>query len=86
MRGSGSGKHEKTRKSREKTARKLLIWNTIEQYTGLNFPAASHFSEEKCDGFQKSQNRHFSHFEQYSRLESARSQNLAVLADSGGQE
>ena len=64
----------------------MSIWNTIEQYVGLNSGAASHFSDEKCDGFRKHQNRHFSAFEQYAGLECPRGQNLSVLADPGGQE
>ena len=60
--------------------------NTIEQYVGLKFMAASHFSGEKCDGFGKHQNRHFSQNEQYAGLESRPGQNLSVLASSGGQE
>ena len=62
---------------------KEAIWNTIEQYTGLKFLAASPFSEISFKKPQKSQNRHFSAFEQYGRLESCTG---PVRAGSGGQE
>ena len=50
--------------------RKGSIWNTIEQYTGLILPAASHFSEKTFSISQKSRNSHFLENEQYGRLES----------------
>ena len=86
MRGKVSGKHGKTRKTRKSTSRKLLVWNTIEQYAGLKSAAASSFFDISCRNIKKDQNRHFLESEQYAGLESARDRNLSVPVSSGGQE
>ena len=83
MRGSILGKHEKTRKSRENTSRKVFIWNTFEQYVGLKLVAAYPFSEIPSQKSQKSRNRHFLAFEQYAGL---KVQEASFLHGSGGQE
>ena len=80
MRGLNTGKHEKTRKSRENTSRKLLTGNTIEQYAGLNFNAASRFSVFSFRESRKHQNRHFLGNEQYGRLESWQARILSIQA------
>ena len=57
--------------------------NTFEQYAGLISFAASRFSVRNINETQKGKNRAFSRFEQYGRLESRQSRDLA---NSGGQE
>ena len=69
MRGSKAGKDEKTLKTPEKPAQKVLKKNTFEQYAGLKFAAASSFSDISCRNIRKEQNRHFLQFEQYAGLE-----------------
>ena len=64
-------------------SRKALIWNTIEQYTGLKSSAASRFFHKNIKKTRKSQNRWFSQNEQYAGLKVPA---LPELADSGGQE
>ena len=78
-----SGKDEKTRKTRERPAEKVLMGNTFEQYAGLKSAAASRFSEKTFSFLRKVQNHHFLGFEQYGRLESRLKPGLT---DSGGQE
>ena len=79
MRGFEERKHEKTRKSQENTSGKLSIWNTIEQYAGLKYVAASPFLWKTFSISRKSRNRHFLHFEQYAGLESAKGQQAGLF-------
>ena len=80
MRGSDHGKHEKTRKTLEKSSRKLLKRNTFEQYAGLKFSAASTFFEKTFSISRKSQNRLFPENEQYAGLESEQARIRSVQA------
>ena len=58
VRGLDREKHEKTRKTRENTSQKPFTGNTVEQYAGLKFMAASLFFDISFRNIKKAGSGH----------------------------